>query len=119
MKPFHVPFRTFFLGGLTGLLLACEKPDTEKPCFAHESLETTPWLRAHLAGFQQPTTGPLRVVVYAYEGHYYLAFENPRLSAPMANVFNCAGQRLPELKIEYDRFMKRAKDRDVLLEETY
>jgi hypothetical protein len=101
------------------LTLACELPEAEKTCFSKEYLENTAWVKQHLSQFQRPKAGPLRVVVYTYEGQPYLAFENAFLSSPMANVFNCAGARLIELKIDYNAFKKHANEVSVLLQETY
>ncbi|MFD1143285.1 hypothetical protein ACFQ4C_19310 [Larkinella insperata] len=101
------------------LFTSCEKSDLKERCFTKSSLEGTPWVKQHLSGFQQPKAGPLSVVVYSYQGQEYLVFSNPFLSSPMSNIFNCAGQRLTQLGIPYNQFMKDAKRVDVLLEKTY
>lgn len=101
------------------LFISCEKSDLKERCFTKTSLESTPWVKQHLSGFQRPKAGPLSVVVYAYQGEEYLVFANPTLSSPMSNIFNCAGQPLPQLGISYNQFMKDARKVDVLLEKTY
>ena len=100
-------------------LTSCERQEAEERCFTKNSLENTAWVKQHLAWFQKPKTGPLRVVVYSYQDQTYLAFENPAISAPMANVFNCSGARLIELNIDYTEVKKQAIEVVVLLEGTY
>lgn len=88
-------------------------------CFTKEFLENEPWVRAELAWFQQPKMSFLSVVTYRYKGQYYLAFENPTLSGPAGHIFNCAGQNLGELQIQYNEFYDNAELMVVLLTGKY
>lgn len=88
-------------------------------CFAKESLETVPWIKAELAWFQQPKMSFLSVVVFRYKGDYYLAFENPTLSGPASHIFNCTGQNLGDLQIHYNEFYDNSELMAVLLTGEY
>lgn len=81
------------------LATACKRPEVEKAGFLNESPGNEACLKHHLPHFQQPKTGPLRVVVYTYEGQPDPAFEKATLTSPVINVFNGVGGRLIELKI--------------------
>lgn len=93
--------------------------EATEPCFTKESLETVSWIRNELAWFQQPKMSFLGVVVYRYRGEYYLAFENPTLSGPASHIFNCAGQNLGDLRIQYNEFYDHAELMAILLHEKY
>jgi hypothetical protein len=88
-------------------------------CFTKELLETVPWMKAELAWFQQPKMGFLRVSVYRYRGDYYLAFENFLTSSPISHIFNCSGQHLGELNINYNEFYENIETTAVFLEDNY
>ncbi|HEV7351238.1 hypothetical protein [Telluribacter sp.] len=88
-------------------------------CFAGSPLETIPWAKDQLAGFQQPKSGPLRVVVYSYRNEQFLAFVNPILSSPMSYIFDCSGTSIAQRNINYNNFYDEAKKLKVLLEGTY
>lgn len=88
-------------------------------CFTKEFLENEPWVRAELAWFQQPKMGSLRVVVYRYKSDYYLAFENSLTSGPIGHIFNCSGQHLGELDINYNEFYDNNTLMTVLLDANY
>lgn len=93
--------------------------EATEPCFTKESLEAVPWIEAELAWFQQPKMGFLRVPVYRYRGNYYLAFENFLTSGPISHIFNCSGQNLGELNINYNEFYENIELMTVLLEGNY
>nr|WP_295922452.1 hypothetical protein [uncultured Dyadobacter sp.] len=90
-----------------------------EPCFTKESLETVPWIKAELAWFQQPKMSFLRVSVYRYRSNYYLAFENVVTSGPISHIFNCSGQHLGKLNINYGEFYDNVELMTVLLEGKY
>ncbi|ACT91732.1 hypothetical protein [Dyadobacter fermentans] len=93
--------------------------DAAEPCFTKESLETVPWIKDELAWFQQPKMSFLMVSVYRYRGEYYLAFENVATSGPSIHIFNCSGQHLGELNINYNEFYDNVELMTVLLEGYY
>lgn len=93
--------------------------EATEPCFTKESLETVPWIKAELAWFQQPKMGFLRVSVYRYGSNYYLAFENFLTSGPISHIFNCSGQNLGELNINYNEFYDNIETMAVFLENNY
>lgn len=93
--------------------------EASEPCFTKASLETVPWIKDELVWFQQPKMSFLAVVVYRYKGEYYLAFENTTLSGPAGHIFNCAGQNLGDLQIQYNEFYDHAELMAILLHERY
>ena len=110
------------------LLLAAEtcgsknEVDPEKAtesCFSKESLASVAWQKDQLAFFQQPKSGGLAVVVYAYQNEDFLAFENGFDSGPASHIFDCSGVTLGKRGINYNAFYKGNKKRKVLLEGKY
>jgi hypothetical protein len=88
-------------------------------CFADAPLEKIPWAKDQLASFQQPRSGPLRVVVYSYRKEQFLAFENPVLSSPMSYIFDCSGTSIGQKNINYNVFYDEAKKLRVLHQGKY
>ncbi|GAB3177917.1 hypothetical protein [Telluribacter humicola] len=88
-------------------------------CFADAPLETIPWAKNQLASFQQPKSGPLRVVVYSYRNEQFLAFENAFISSPMSYIFDCSGTSIAQRNINYNGFYDEVKTLKVLIRDTY
>lgn len=88
-------------------------------CFSNESLTTVSWQKDQLAAFQQPRSGPLTVVIYAYKNEHFLAFENAFDSGPAGHIFDCSGVTLGKRAINYNEFYGSNKKVKVLLEGRY
>lgn len=88
-------------------------------CFANSPLENISWAKDQLAFFQQPKSGPLRVVVFSYKNEDFLAFEGGFVSSPMSYIFDCSGVTIVKRGINYNAFYDEAKQKQVLLEGKY
>ena len=113
---------------LAGLCLiistaSCSKDGaTEMPantCFQKDALSELPWLKTVVTQFQQPKSGPLKVVLYTYKSEYYIGVNNPLVSSPGSYIYNCSGESIGKLNINYNQFTTEAHAERVLLEGTY
>ncbi|MDI9879104.1 hypothetical protein [Flectobacillus longus] len=88
-------------------------------CFKKDPIAELPWLKTVVTQFQQPKSGPLKVVLYVYKSEYYIAVNNPLVSSPGSYIFNCKGESIGKLNISYNQFTADALTEKVLLEGTY
>jgi len=88
-------------------------------CFTQESLKNVSWQKDQLTFFQQPKSGPLRVVVNYYNNEYFLTYENGYVSSPMSYIFDCSGNSLGKRGINYNVFTSGSKEVVTLLEGKY
>ncbi|AUD05982.1 hypothetical protein [Spirosoma pollinicola] len=88
-------------------------------CFTQDSLKNVSWQKDQLTFFQQPKSGPLRVVVNYYNNEYFLTNENGYVSSPMSYIFDCSGNSLGKRGINYNVFTSGSKEVVTLLEGKY
>jgi hypothetical protein len=88
-------------------------------CFSTESLTAVSWQKDQVAFFQQPKSGDLQVVTYAYKGEDFLSIGNAFVSSPASYIFDCSGVSIGKRGINYNTFMNEAKKGRVLLEGRY
>ncbi len=90
-----------------------------KNCFSKSSLEDTPWVKKQLQSFQQPKSGPLRVITALFRNEYFIVFSNAAISSPISYVFDCSGNMIGKRVENTNEFFDNAKIVEVLLEENY
>ena len=88
-------------------------------CFTQESLKNVAWQKDQLTYFQQPKSGPLRVVVNYYNNEYFLTYENGYVSSPISYIFDCSGNSLGKRGINYNLFISQLKEVVTLVEGKY
>lgn len=123
MRPFS-PIIVILIACLS-TALTCESKQDLKPdsgtnsCFSTESLTAVSWQKDQVAFFQQPKSGSLQVVTYAYRGEDFLMVSNAFVSSPASYIFDCSGVSIGKRGINYNTFMNEAIKGKVLLEGKY
>ena len=106
------------------LLLGCQhnipaEDINGKNCFNNDPIHEYSWLNVTVNEYTQPKSGFTQVVVYEFKNEYYVAVENNTMSSPGAYIFNCTGNNIGVLSINYNDFYDSAKQVKVLLEGKY
>lgn len=93
-----------------------ESNEVSAKCYKQNPIEELPWLKAAIQEFQKPKSGgPLRVSTRVFRNELFFVLANPAVSSPMSYIFNCQGETIDKLGIDYKLFYKESKQIQVIL----
>jgi hypothetical protein len=101
-------------------LISCDRSmesnEVIAQCYKENPIEELPWLKAAIQEFQKPKSGgPLRVSIRVFRNELFFVLANPAVSSPMSYIFNCHGETIDKLGIDYNLFYKESKQIQVIL----
>ena len=111
---------------LLSILMGCSKEDINTSeqekiakCYKENPVEELTWLNDVVKPFQEPKSGTLKVSSYRFRESIYLVASNGFVSCPSCYIFDCQGQTINQLNINYNTFISEAILIKVFLNQTY
>jgi hypothetical protein len=99
----------FFLGHLFLYSSCLPNDNVSAACYQSDPLDELPWLKKVVEDFDKPKSGPFTLSLVEYKGEAYFVLGSPVFSSPMNYIYNCGGKTLPQLGIDFKKFIEEKR----------